>query len=155
MCSKYRVNEEGKCSYSVDDFLAILQHLLIIAPVCIDGEELFFIPSILPTSKKISPLAGKLPPLVHLCRTRVIPLGMFSALVVALLFNLPFFKNPGHNAVSLEQGWRRSSATSRVPRLAYSSLQWAPVSRSSYQSCHPPRQAAIISVTHLSSVFPR
>ena len=54
VCSKYRVNEEGKCSYSVDDFLSILKHLLIIAPVCIDGEELFFIPSILPTKKNIS-----------------------------------------------------------------------------------------------------
>ena len=105
VCSKYRVNEEGKCSYSVDDFLAILQHLLIIAPVCIDGEELFFIPSILPTSKKISPLSGKLAPLVLLCRTRVIPLGMFSALVVALLFNKALFalqKILGHNAVRLE-----------------------------------------------------
>ena len=104
VCSKYRVNEEGKCSYSVDDFLAILQHLLIIAPVCIDGEELFFIPSILPTSKKTSPLAGKLAPLVLLCRTRVIPLGMFSALVVALLFNELFLldKIIGCNAISLE-----------------------------------------------------
>ena len=104
VCSKYRVNEEGKCSYSVDDFLAILEHLLIIAPVCIDGEELFFIPSILPTSKKISPLAGKLAPLVLLCRTRVIPLGMFSALVVALLFNELFLLNKilGCNAVSLK-----------------------------------------------------
>ena len=104
ICSKYRVNEEGKCSYSVDDFLAILEHLLIIAPVCIDGEELFFIPSILPTSKKISPLAGKLPPLVLLCRTRVIPLGMFSALVVALLFNELFLldKILGCNAISLK-----------------------------------------------------
>ena len=105
VCSTYRVNEEGKCSYSVDDFLAILEHLLIIAPVCIDGEELFFIPSILPTSKKISPLSGKLPPLVLLCRTRVIPLGMFSALVVALLFNKALFalqKILGHNAVHLE-----------------------------------------------------
>ena len=105
VCSKYRVNEEGKCSYSVDDFLAILQHLLIIAPVCIDGEELFFIPSILPTSKKISPLTGKLPPLVLLCRTRVIPLGMFSALVVALLFNelFPLLDEIlGRNAISLE-----------------------------------------------------
>ena len=103
--SKYRVNVEGKCSYSVDDFLAILEHLLIIAPVCIDGEELFFIPSILPTSKKISPLAGKLAPLVLLCRTRVIPLGMFSALIVALLFNEVLFalqKILGHNAVRLE-----------------------------------------------------
>ena len=105
VCSTYRVNEEGKCSYSVDDFLAILEHLLIIAPVCIDGEELFFIPSILPTSKKISPLSGKLAPLVLLCRTRVIPLGMFSALVVALLFNKALFalqKILGHNAVRLE-----------------------------------------------------
>ena len=105
VCSKYRVNEEGKCSYSVDDFLAILQHLLIIAPVCVDGEELFFIPSILPTSKKISPLTGNLPPLVLLCRTRVIPLGMFSALVVALLFNelFPFLDEIlGRNAISLE-----------------------------------------------------
>ena len=104
VCSKYRVNEEGKCSYSVDDFLAILEHLLIIAPVCIDGEELFIIPSILPTSNKISPLAGKLAPLVLLCRTRVIPLGMFSALVVALLFNELFVLDEilGRNAVSLE-----------------------------------------------------
>ena len=104
VCTKYRVNEEGKCSYSVDDFLAILQHLLIIAPMCIDGEELFFIPFILPTSKKISPLAGHLPPLVLLCRTRVIPLGMFSALVVALLFNERFLldKILGRNAVSLK-----------------------------------------------------
>ena len=105
MCSKYRVNEEGKCSYTLDDFLSILKHLLIIAPVCIDGEDLFFIPSILPTSKNISPPAGKLAPLVLNCRTRVIPLGVFSALVVALLFNNLLFalhKVLGHNAVSLE-----------------------------------------------------
>ena len=106
VCSKYRVNEEGKCSYSVDDFLSILQHLLIIAPECIDEEELFFIPSILSTCKKILPLAGgKLAPLVLLCRTRVIPLGMFSALVVALLFNEQLFalhKILGCNALSLE-----------------------------------------------------
>ena len=101
VCSKYRVNVEGKCSYSVDDFLAILQHLLIIAPVSIFGEELFIIPSILPTSKKISPLAGKLALLVLLCRTGVIPLGMFSALVVALLFKELFLldKILGRNAV--------------------------------------------------------
>ena len=105
VCSKYRVNEEGKCSYSVDDFLSILQLLLIIAPVCIDGDELFFIPSILPTCRNVSPLAVKLPPLVLLCRTRVIPLGMFSALVVALLFDEKLFslkKILGCNAVHLE-----------------------------------------------------
>ena len=104
VCSKYRVNEEGKCSYSVDDFLSILQHLLIIAPVCIDGEELFFIPSILPTNKKISSLSCDLAPLVLLCRTRVIPLGMFSALVVALLGDSLFLLDEiiGRNAVSLE-----------------------------------------------------
>ena len=105
VCSKYRVNEEGKCSYSVDDFLPILQHLLIIAPVCIDGEELFIIPSILPTNKKIPSLSCQLPPLVLLCRTRVIPLGMFSALVVALLFNKQLFalkKILGRNAVRFE-----------------------------------------------------
>ena len=104
ICFKYRVNKKGKCSYSVDNFLAILEHLLIIAPVCIDGEDLYFIPSILPTSKKISPLSGKLAPLVLLCRTRVIPLGMFSALVVALLFNELFLLDEiiGCNAVSLE-----------------------------------------------------
>ena len=103
VCSKYRVNEE-KCSYSVKDFLAILEHLLIVAPVCIDGEELFIIPSILPTSNKISPLSGKLAPLVLLCHTRVIPLGMFSALVVALLFNELFLLDEilGRNAISLE-----------------------------------------------------
>ena len=105
VCSKYRVNEEGKCSYSVDDFLSILQHLLIIAPVCIDGEELFFIPSILPTNKRIPTLSCDLAPLVLLCRTRVIPLGMFSALVVALLFNKQLFalkKILGRNAVRFE-----------------------------------------------------
>ena len=105
VCSKYRVNQEGKCSYSVDEFLSILQHLLIIAPVCIDGEELFFIPSILPTKKKISLLSCQLPPLVLLCRTRVIPLGMFSALVVALLFKKQLFalkKILGRNAVRFE-----------------------------------------------------
>ena len=105
VCSKYRVNEEEKCSYSVDDFLSILQHLLIIAPVCIDGEELFFIPSILPINKKILTLPGlKLAPLVLLCRTRVIPLGMFSALVVALLCNESFFLKEiyGRNTVCLE-----------------------------------------------------
>ena len=105
VCSKYRVNKEGKCSYSVDDFLAILQHLLIVACVCIDEEELFFIPSILPTSKQISPLSGELDPLVIVCRTRVIPIGMFSALVVALLCNKLLFaldKILGCNAVSLE-----------------------------------------------------
>ena len=105
LCSKYRVNEEGKCSYSVDDFLSILQHLLIIAPVCIGEEKLFLIPSILPTNKKIPLLSCQLPPLVLLCRTRVIPLGMFSALVVALLFNKQLFalkKILGHNAVRFE-----------------------------------------------------
>ena len=105
VCSKYRVNEEGKCSYSVDDFLSILQHLLIIAPVCIDGEDLFFIPSILPTCKNILPLSGeKLAPLVLLCRTRVIPIGMFSALVVALLNDMLFTLEDilGSNAVSLK-----------------------------------------------------
>ena len=104
VCSKYRVDEEGKCSYSVDDFLSILKHLLIIAPVCIDGEELFFIPSILPTNKKIPSLSCQLSPLVLLCRTRVIPLGMFSALVVALLGDKLFLLDEiiGRNAVSLE-----------------------------------------------------
>ena len=127
VCSKYRVNEEGKCSYSVDDFLSILQHLLIIAPVRIDGEELFFIPSILPTNKKMPSFSCNLAPLVLLCRTRVVPLGMFSALVVALLGDKLFLLDEiiGRSAVSLEcQGRWRSSATSRVPCLAYSSLQW-------------------------------
>ena len=105
MCSKYRVNEEGKSCYSVDDFLSILQHLLIIAPVCIGEEELFLIPSILSTNKKIPLLFCQLPPLVLLCRTRVIPLGMFSALVVALLVNEQLFalkKILGRNAVRFE-----------------------------------------------------
>ena len=105
VCSNYRVNKEGKCSYSVNDFLSILQHLLIIAPVCIDAEDLFFIPSILPTCKNILPLSGvKLAPLVLLCRTRVIPLGMFSALVVALLNDMLFTLEDilGSNAVSVK-----------------------------------------------------
>ena len=105
VCSKYRVNKKKKCSYLVDDFLSILQHLLIIAPVCIDAEDLFFIPSILPTCKNILPLSGvKLAPLVLLCRTRVIPLGMYSALVVALLNDMLFtFEDIlGSNAVSLK-----------------------------------------------------
>ena len=104
VCFKYRVNEEGKCIYSVNDFLSILQHLLIIAPVCINEVELFFIPSILPMSKNISPLAGELAPLVLLCRTRAIPLGMFSALIVALFGDKLFSLDEiiGCNAISLE-----------------------------------------------------
>ena len=91
LCSEYRVNIAGKCVYTVDDFLAILKHLLIVAPVRIDDEEVFFIPSILPSSKKTVPLLdGELPPLVLLCHTKVMPLGLFSALVVALLYNALF-----------------------------------------------------------------
>ena len=102
VCSTYR--EEGKCSYSADDFLAILKNLLIIARVRINEEELFFMPSILPTNKNISPLIGKLAPLVLLCRTRVVPLGLFSAVVVALLHNRLFALEEilGCNAVSLK-----------------------------------------------------
>ena len=98
----YRVNVDGKCKYTLDDFLAILKHLLIIAPVTIDGEELFFIPSILPINKNVSPLVGKLAPLVILCRTKVIPLGLFSAIVVALLDDVLFtlLEILGRNAVS-------------------------------------------------------
>ena len=91
LCSEYRVNVAGKCVYTVDDFLAILKHLLIVAPVRIDDEDVFFIPSILPSSKKTVPLLdGELPPLVLLCHTKVMPLGLFSALVVALLYNALF-----------------------------------------------------------------
>ena len=91
LCSEYRVNVAGKCVYTVDDFLAILKHLLIVSLVHIDDEELFFIPTILPSNKKTSSgLDGELPPLVLLCRTKVIPLGLFAALVVALLYN-PLF----------------------------------------------------------------
>ena len=73
--------------------------------MCINEEELFFIPSVLSTCNKVPLLTAKLPPLVLLCRTRVIPLGMFSALVVALLFDEKLFslkENLGYNAVSLE-----------------------------------------------------
>ena len=103
-CSEYRVKEEGMCHYLVDDLLAILEYLLIIAPVTINGEEMFFIPSILPTCRKISPLPGKLVPLVLLCRTRVIPLGMFVALVVAMLNSSLFslHKVLGRNAVNFK-----------------------------------------------------
>ena len=90
LCQKYRVNSR-KCRYTIDDFLAILKHLLIVASVTIDGEELLFIPTILPSSKKtVSNLNGELAPLVLLCRTKVIPLGLFTALVVALLGNVLF-----------------------------------------------------------------
>ena len=86
LCSKYRVNVAGKCVYTVEDFLAILKHLLIVAPASIDDEAAFFIPSILPSSKKTVPVLDcELPPLVLHCRTKVMPLGLFTALVVALL----------------------------------------------------------------------
>ena len=138
VCSKYRVNEEGVCAYSVDDFLAILQKSLIIAPVCIDGEELFFILSILPTCKKISPLTGKLAPLVLLCRTRVIPLGMFSALVVALLSNQPFTIEDifGSNAVSLK--YKFGGVVLLVERHA-----WLTVHFNGHPSAAPRIRAAI------------
>ena len=104
LCSEYRVNVAGKCVYTVDDFLAILKHLLIVAPVSIDDEELFFIPSILQSNNKsVSGLAGELPPLVLLCRTKVMPLGLFTALVVALLSD-PLFtlhKIIGRDVISL------------------------------------------------------
>ena len=91
LCSEYRVNVAGKCVYTVDDFLTILKHLLIVAPVRIDDEDVFFIPSILPSSKKTVPvLDGELPPLVLLCHTKVMPLGLFSALVVGLLYDALF-----------------------------------------------------------------
>ena len=85
MCHEFRVGIEGKCSYTEDDFIAILKHLLIVAPVTINGEEHYFLPSILPTVKKIVPSIGELSPLLLTCCTKVIPLGMFPALVVALL----------------------------------------------------------------------
>ena len=91
LCSDHRVNEAGKCVYTVDDFLAILKHLLIVASVSIDEEELFFIPSILSSSKKTVPdLVGAIAPLVLLCRTKVMPLGLFTALVVAMLCDVLF-----------------------------------------------------------------
>ena len=91
LCSEYRVNVAGKCVYTVDDFLTILKHLLIVAPVRIDDEDVFFIPSILASSKKTVPvLDGELPPLVLLCHTKVMPLGLFSALVVGLLYDALF-----------------------------------------------------------------
>ena len=85
VCHSYRVHVEGKCSYTVEDFLSILKCLLIVAQVTIDGEKLYFLPSILPTIKKVRPPSGELAPLLLTCHIRVIPLGMFSAIVVALL----------------------------------------------------------------------
>ena len=91
LCSKYRVNVAGKCVYTVDDFLTILKHLLIVAPVSIDDEELFFLPSILPSSNKNVPvLDGELPPLVLHCHTKAMPLGLCTALFVALLYDALF-----------------------------------------------------------------
>ena len=56
LCSEYRVNVAGKCVYTIDNFLEILKHLLVVAPVRIDNEDIFFIPSILPSSKKTVPV---------------------------------------------------------------------------------------------------
>ena len=92
VCQKFRVRNESKCSYTEEDFLAILKHLLIVASMTIDGMEQYFLPSILPTIssilptiKKVLPSVGDFPPLLLTCHTRVIPLGMFPALVVSLL----------------------------------------------------------------------
>ena len=41
VCSKFRVSG-GKCSYTVEDFLTILEHLLIVAQVVIKGKNYFF-----------------------------------------------------------------------------------------------------------------
>ena len=85
MCCKFRVNE-SKCSYTVEDFLAILEHLFIIVRLIIEGEELFFLPAILPSVKKIIFLKSEeLATLYLICYPRVVPLGYFPALVVALL----------------------------------------------------------------------
>lgn len=103
VCDKYRVNVKGKCTYTLDDFLTILKHLLIIASVVIEGEEYFFLPSILPVNKKVPSFAGKLAPFLLLCRTKVMPLGMFSAIVVAMLDGAMFtlLEIYGRNAISL------------------------------------------------------
>ena len=87
VCSRFRVSED-KCSYTVKDFLAILEHLLIVAQVMIDGKEFFFLPAILPLVKKPTLYCKVLATLYLTCRTGVIPLGSFPALVVAMLGKL-------------------------------------------------------------------
>ena len=87
VCSKFRVCED-KCSYTVEDFLTILKHLLIVAQVMIEGNEFFFLPAILPLVKKPTLNCKVLATLYLICRTGVIPLGSFPALVVALLGKL-------------------------------------------------------------------
>ena len=87
VCSKFRVSED-KCSYTVEDFLTILKHLLIVAQVVIEGKEFFFLPAILPLVKKPAFYCEWLATLYLVCRSGVITLGFFPALVVALLSNL-------------------------------------------------------------------
>ena len=90
MCCKFRVNE-SKCSYTVEDFLAILEHLFIVVRLIIEGEELFFLPAILSSVKKMFSFESE--ELATLCLVcgptyrdnTIIPLGYFPALVVALL----------------------------------------------------------------------
>ena len=89
VCSKFRVSED-KCSYTVEDFLTILEHLLIVAQVMIEGKKVFFLPAILPLVKKPT-LYCKLLATLHLvCRSGVNPLGFFPALVVSLLSKSTF-----------------------------------------------------------------
>ena len=85
VCRTFRVHIKGKCKYTEEDFLAILMHLLIIASVTIDGEELYFLPSVLPSIKQFPHPIGELFPLLLTCQTPIIPLGLFPAMVVALL----------------------------------------------------------------------
>ena len=89
VCSKFRVSKK-KCSYTVENFLTILEHLLIVAQVVIKEQEFFFLPAILPLVKKQPLYCNVLATLYLVCHSGVNPLGLFSALVVSLLSKSTF-----------------------------------------------------------------
>lgn len=88
-CQRFRVYIGEECIYTVEDFLAIMKHLLIVAPVTLNGEELFFLPCVLPystqTLKEKKKYTQRLEPILLFYEGKVVLQGLFPALVVALL----------------------------------------------------------------------
>lgn len=104
--------------FSVEELLILLKHLLIVAPVVVNNEVAYFLPSALSTCTVSAlsrmELSDEAEPLWLVCNLKVIPQGMFPTIIIALLQRRvgPLFKlqqNKGgvaafqfRNAVSFE-----------------------------------------------------
>ena len=87
--------------FEAKDFLALLEHLLIVAPIRQEGKEVeYFLPSVLPrqslTDEQKHNFVSKSDSWILTWSSEPTPLGLFPATVVHLLTRkeLPFFKPP-------------------------------------------------------------